>query len=53
MRIIEIYDTTDKTDPSNPIEKKGVTYVDKNHIKRTIFVLPEELEARIKELKSS
>lgn len=53
MRIIETYDTTNRTDPTNPIEMKGITYIDAGNIQQTIFVLPEDLAAKIAELESS
>lgn len=52
MRIIETYDTTDRTDPSTPIKMKGITYIGKDNIQQTIFVMPEDLDAKIAELKS-
>jgi hypothetical protein len=50
LRIIETYDTVDRTDPNSPIAKKGVVYIDENKIQQIIFVLPEELDAKIKEI---
>lgn len=50
MRIIETYDTTDRTDPNSPIAKKGVVYIDENKTQQIIFVLPEELDAKIEEI---
>ena len=53
MRIIETYDTTDRTDPNSPVEMKGITYIGKDNIQMTIFVLPENLTTKLTELKSS
>lgn len=53
MRIIETYDTTDRTDPNAPVEMKGITYIGKDGIQMTIFVLPEDLDAKLAELKAA
>jgi hypothetical protein len=36
-RIIEIYDTTDHTNPSKPIDKKGIVYVDRSGVQQITF----------------
>ncbi|MCD6163571.1 MAG: hypothetical protein J7K40_14315 [candidate division Zixibacteria bacterium] len=49
-RIIEIYDTVDGTDPDNPKPVKGIVHV-RDGLQQIIFATPEELDAKIEEIK--